>query len=50
MYNMGDKSKIHDELRFPYSIYLEGDSVVYVKDEKDERTLAKHFPEFFSDE
>lgn len=43
-------SKIHEELRFPYRINLEDDSVVYVKDEKDERTLAKHFPEFFSDD
>jgi len=43
-------SKIHEALRFPYSIYLDDDSVVYVKDEKDEKTLGQHFPEFFKEE
>ena len=42
-------SKIHEALRFPYSIYLDDDSVVYVKDEKDESNFTKALKKSFSE-
>jgi len=50
MNDIKGKSKIHESLRFPYSINLQDNSVIIIKDERDEKSLAQTFPEFFKEE